>query len=460
MPIFSDPWLDCPFDLSELQLVLKNTKENKAPGNDRISYEFYKNAPQTFLIEFLSFLNHVFLREEIPNSFRSSIIIPLYKKGDINSVSNYRGLTLLDTSYKIFTGILLKRIESWLIYNNVLNEYQAGFRKGYSTIDNIFNLTSIVKLRSTEKKKTFAFFVDFSCAFDLIPRNSLFYKLSVLRLSSKLIRIISLLYLNTSSQVWNGSSLSDKFSVEYGVKQGCLLSPILFSLYLNDIDEFLPNGVKINNNIIKILLYADDLVILAESADELQFMINKLYDYCSMWSLNINLSKSKVLVFRDCSRLSMNLEWHYGNENIQLVNEYKYLGITLTYNLSFNKHLNEKLEASKMAINANWLKYIHNPKIKHSNKMKIFNTAACSIMFYGAQVWGFCKYEQVEKLFRYFIKKILYLPSNTPNYMLHLETRIDSLFVETLKLHFNFILRVLQLPSNRLPNFLAKIIKR
>lgn len=188
----------------------------------------------------------------------------------------------------------------------------------------------------------------------------------------------------------------------------------------------------------------------------LQNMIDALYAYFNKWCLKINLDKSKVMIFRTCSRVSRDLSWKFGDSMIEVVNEYKYLGIILTFNLSFKKHLESKLASSKTAINASWLSYIHHPKITFSNKLKIFNTAAKSIMFYGAQVWGFLKFEEVEKLLRFFIKKMLYLPKNTPNYMLHIETGISSLFLDTLNLHFSYIGKVLKLNSNRLPRILAE----
>jgi hypothetical protein len=237
VPNIVDPFLDSPFEFRELNIVLKNAKPNKSPDQDRVSYEFYKSAPESFLYETLQLLNNIFLSQDIPSSFRRAIIIPLFKKGDVNEVTNYRGLSLLDTRYKIFTGIVLNRI------NNILNEFQAAFRRGYSTVDNIFNLTSIVNLNLSNKNKTYAFFVDFSCAFDLIPRNSLFYKLSDMGMSTKMINILQLLYKDTLSQVWDGSVLSATFPVNQGVKQGCLLSPVLFALYLNDLHNALPFGI-------------------------------------------------------------------------------------------------------------------------------------------------------------------------------------------------------------------------
>lgn len=114
-----------------------------------------------------------------------------------------------------------------------------------------------------------------------------------------------------------------------------------------------------------------------------------------------------------------------------------------------------------MAIASTWSRYLNHPKISNENKLKIFNAAAKSILFYGAQIWGFLKFEDVEKLLRFFIKKMLRLPNNTPNYMLYLETGLNSLHLETLQLHFDYINRALRLPIQRLPRVLAeKIIEK
>ena len=456
MPYSMDPFLDAPFQFSEVLAVIKSLKLNKSPGPDGIPYEFYKYSPLNFLSELFTIFNYIFLHEKVPRSFTKSIIVPLFKKGDPNIVTNYRGLSLMNANCKIFNNILLNRITDWLDRKNVLNEFQAGFRKDYSTIDNIFNLVNSVKLHAMSSKYTFAFFVDFSCAFDTIPRNSLFYKLASSGMSAKMIRIIQALYKECSSKVWDGSSFSDEFNVDCGVKQGCILSPILFSIYLNDLPDVLSGGINVAGTIVKILLYADDIVLLSDSGTALQTMIDNLYSYCMKWSLKVNLDKSKIMIFRNHSRAPQCYDWKYGNQHIDIVNNYTYLGVNISYNLSFKKHLENKLSSSKMAISSTWSKYIANPKISHKNKLKIFNAAARSIMLYGSQIWGYERYDSVEKLFRYFIKKMFILPSNTPNYVLYLETSYETLFITTIKLHFSYINRILALNSNRLPKILAE----
>ena len=458
MPYVVDPILDSPIELWEICSVVEKLKDKKAPGEDGICYEFYKNAPINFLKEVLDTFNKIFLHETIPKSFRTSILTPIFKKGDPTDPGNYRGLSLINTICKIFNSILLNRITFWIESNNILNEFQAGFRKNYSTVDNVFNLSNIVEINKDQGNKTYAFFVDFSCAFDTISRNCLFYKLSSLGLSSKIIRVLQATYDHTQSKIWDSTMFSDSFPVEVGVKQGCILSPILFSLFLNDLVDYLSLGVTVAGVNVKALLYADDIVLLANSPIDLQTMIDKLHAYCKTWSLHVNLAKSKVLVFRTGNRISGNLRFKYGNNDIEIVNSYKYLGVEMTFNLSYKSHLSSKLSSSKLSINSTWSKYINNPRISKANKLNIFNAASKSIMLYCAQVWGVQKYDEVEKLLRFFIKKMLFLHKTTPNYVLHLETGIPSLYLTTISLHFEYIEKVLKLPPARLPRILATYI--
>lgn len=132
-----------------------------------------------------------------------------------------------------------------------------------------------------------------------VDRHSLLYKLAAVGVSSKMRTIIKALYTGTIGRVWSKEGFSEFFESQMGVKQGDILSPLLFALYINDLEESLIGGIKISGKTIKLLAYADDIVLLAPSAAGLQMMINCLESYCTLWNLHVNLSKSKVMVFRN-----------------------------------------------------------------------------------------------------------------------------------------------------------------
>jgi hypothetical protein len=456
-PNYADPELDGCISSQEIKTVLEKVKLNKAPGEDRIPYEHFINAHDSFLQLLARTYSNMLNDGNVEECFLKTLVFPIHKKGDVNEVQNYRGISFMETCVKILMGVLLSRLEKFERKNKILNEFQAGFRRGYSTVDNIYNLISIVNLKFHENKKVYAFFVDFKAAFDCIPRMSLLYKLSTMGISSKFLNLIQSLYTNTKAAVWDGEELSEYFSTAMGVKQGCLLSPLLFALFLNDLHEFLGGGLTINNFIIRLLMYADDIIILAEDRATLQKMINKLEEYCNLWNLQVNLSKSKIMVFRKAGKLSKDDQFFFNSEIIEIVNVFTYLGMKFTPGLAITEHLKERECKAKNSINATWSNFVGKKNISFSCKFALFNAVMRSIFSYAAQVWGFQGFEAVDKLQRYFIKRIFKLPTFTPNYILELETGILEMHLYTLKLHMNYVIKTLfSYTTDRLPHILSR----
>jgi hypothetical protein len=461
-PYIVDQSLDNEFTLEELKYVLTKTKNGKAPGFDRVPYEFFKNGPDELISKVLKIFNRIYINGCVPDTFKRSIIYPLHKKGDKHLVSNYRGLSFIDCVAKLYASLIYNRLNTWVENKNILNEFQAGFRKQYSTVDNIFNLTSMISLQlSVPKGKLYCFFVDFKAAFDTIDRQSLFFKLTQLGISTLMLQAIKNLYNDTKSGVWCNNGVTDAFETTTGLKQGCICSSLLFSLFVNDIPDILEGGCNFGGHRVNVLLYADDLVLLAPTAGSLQMMINKLEEYCSTWNLVVNLTKSKIMVFRRGGKLKRTDKWFFEGKRIDVVNHYKYLGVSLTSKMSWGLHLNEKSTAAKLAMNLTWRNLINNGKVPIKTKFFIFNSIIRALGCYACQVWGYREHDTLEGVLRIFIKRIFALPENTPNYVLYLETGVDKLFIFTLGMHVKYLLKVLALPANRLPYKLAqKVIEK
>lgn len=215
------------------------------------------------------------------------------------------------------------------------------------------------------------------------------------------------LYEVTRAAVTVDGVTSDMFRTTMGVKQGCLLSPFLFSLMLNDLDEFLGGGVVVEGVLIRTLMYADDIALLADYPRVLQGMIDRLSEYCRMWNLCVNLDKSKVLVIRKGGRIGKSERWKYRGEDIEVVKRYKYLGVIVTSGLSMNEHMVERERLSKNSMNAVWKKVIGSESVCLSEKYRLFRAVFCSMFCYCSQVWGYGYADQVERLLRYFLKRVL-----------------------------------------------------
>jgi len=185
--------------------------------------------------------------------------IPKSSTSDPRDALLYRGITLAPTSYKIYCGVLNSRLTVKLDDLEYLNDEQNGFRKGRSTIDHLSTLTTNIDTRKLRKTSTFCAFIDFKKAYDWVNRNLLFCKLESLGLSSKIIKALhSLYYINVQSCVKINGNYTEWFDVKSGLKQSCILSPLLFNIFINNtVDEVkkLNVGVKLDNEKICVLLY-------------------------------------------------------------------------------------------------------------------------------------------------------------------------------------------------------------
>ena len=199
----------------------------------------------------------------VPDDWCLGIIKPIYKnKGPENDPNNYRGITLLSSLGKLFTSCLNSRLNLYAESSGLLNENQAGFRKGYSTLDHIYSLHSIIEYYLYKKKRLYCAFVDYSKAFDLVDRVSLWQKMLAKGITGKVFNVIYNIYAKAKSCVKMGNQISGLFNSCIGVRQGENLSPLLFAIYISDFDSFLSRkygGLSYIDHDIKDLLCDDEL---------------------------------------------------------------------------------------------------------------------------------------------------------------------------------------------------------
>ncbi len=153
-------------------------------------------------------------------------------------------------------------------------------------------------------------------------------------------------------------------------------------------------------------MYADDTVLLAESAAGLQTIINQLDNYTTEWGLTINVAKTKVLVFRKSWQLRKEEKWFYKGTEIEIVNQFCYLGIMLNYNGKFNtthKHLAEQARKAQF----NLMKVIKQSNFNVTTMLDLFDTYLAPILNYGSELWGTNKAPEIERVHTSFIKRIL-----------------------------------------------------
>lgn len=332
---------------------------------------------------------------------------------------------------KLFTSVLNSRLSTFLENYLLLNENQSGFRKGYSTIDSIFVLHILFELLKMRKKKLFCAFIDFAKAFDTVWRSGLWQKLLENFISGKMYDTIVNMYSNIKSRIFDGSVFSEYFPCNVGVRQGESLSPLLFSLYINDLEHFLKEqdveGLKTVSDDIEIeldyylklflILYADDTALLAESKNDLQKQLDSLYNYCELWKLKVNVNKSKIVVFSKGRPLS-NIEFKYNNTVLEIVNEFTYLGVIFSRTGSFSKAKKAQAEKATHAM-YDVIRKGRKHNLSIECQLDLFDKIVKPILLYGSEVWGVGNNSVIERVHLKFCKILLNVKKSTPDFMIY-----------------------------------------
>ena len=252
--------------------------------------------------------------------------------------------------------------------------------------------------------------MDFEKAFDRVNRKILWDKLNSQHVSCKMIKMLKSMYASVQACVKTPSGLTGSFNCPVGVKQGCILSPLLFCLFLNDLQSFISSGshgIDLDLCTIYMLLFADDLVLFADTKVELQRLINKLKLYCDKYKLKINLKKTNVIVFRNGGYLRQYETWFYDNIPLRVVTYYKYLGLVISSRLSWSvcqKTLAEQASKALFAIKSKLSQY---GSLSINMLFKIFDTKILPILTYGAEIWIEHEGKDIEKVHNDFCKYVL-----------------------------------------------------
>ena len=229
--------LDVNFSEQELRRVIFSLNNNNSPGIDNITAEILK-ASYEFISPFLLPLyNRIFNSSEYPRSWGEGIIAPIFKEGDVNEASNYRGITLISVLAKVYSELLLNRLTSWTEKYEKIADNQFGFQKGKSVQDCIYILHAVISKVLNEGQKLYCIFIDYEKCFDKIDRSLLWQILLTENVSCKLVKAIKSMYTVVKSCVKYKSSFASFFDSSIGLKQGDPSSPLLFMLFVNDIVE-------------------------------------------------------------------------------------------------------------------------------------------------------------------------------------------------------------------------------
>ena len=423
------------FTEDEICNGIKKLKCNKACGIDNIANEFIIDSCNMIAPTITKLFNIILETGLITQKWCIGILTPIFKnKGSAENPENYRGISILSCFSKLFTLLINERLTLYLDDLGIIGENQAGFRSNYSTLDHIFSLKSIIDFYLNKRKKLFCAFVDYKKAFDTVNRNKLWLKVLSTGINGRIFTVIKNLYRDAKSCIKHpNGNISVPFQSMIGVRQGDNLSPLLFSLYLNDLElemskkynglstlaKSIENDIDLDDIVIYLkiytLLYADDTIILAESIDDLQSALNTLYDYCTEWDLMVNSNKTKILIFSRGKIKNIPI-FKYGDQELDVVFEYNYLGIIFNYNGSFIKAKERLADQATKALFALIAKS-RKLNLPLDIQLHLFDALVMPILLYGSEVIGHDNNYVLEKVHLKFCKMILHINKKTPTCM-------------------------------------------
>ena len=300
-------------------------------------------------------------------------------------------------------SVLNNRLTRWAEMHNLLSDTQNGFRKNRSCQDHLSSLATLIDSRKKSRKSTFIAFVDFSKAFDRVDRGLLWTKLEMLGLrQSKFLTAVKALYQNVECSVRVNGFLSDWFEVTTGLKQGCLISPLLFSLYINDLYDEIKSqelGVTAGDDLICMLMYADDVCLIAETEQDLQAMLNTLDSWCTKWKLQVNAKKTQVVHFRYGPSVNRTtFQFTCGVDCIKVVDKYRYLGLVFSEFLNFELMVKTVAQAAHRALGLLIAKDKVQGGMPFSCFSKLFDQLVQPIIDYGAGIWGHKSFSSIARV--------------------------------------------------------------
>ena len=331
-----------PFTKEELRSAMQTLNMGKAEGEDGISNEMLLHLPEAGLEKLIEGINLTWSEGKIPLEWTKANIIPILKKGKPeDNPSSYRPISLTSCTCKLAERMVLRRLTYFLDENRILCKEQAGFRSHRSTEDQIIRIQhEITKGFNSKKpaKRTLLTLIDFSKAFDTIWRKGLLSKLISYNIPTCMLRWIKSFLTNRTAKVKLNQSTSKRMTINEGVPQGGVLSPLLFILFVNDIGSGLDHDIHYS-------LFADDLAIWTQDTNpkvcrrKMQKALDKIQEWTKKWRMRINESKTEYILFTPWNKES---KWTgqltVNGKNIKQNNSPKFLGIEFDWNLTFSQH--------------------------------------------------------------------------------------------------------------------------
>ena len=366
------------FEVKEIKFLLDHIDPSKAAGPDGIYGRILKEGSSSIAKALFLIFKQSITFGEVPDDWKTAYVVPIFKKGSKGDLGNYRPVSLTSLVVKILEKLLKGHIEKHLDDKKILYDSQHGFRKGKSCQTNLLEFMEYITDCIDRGDPVDIIYLDFSKAFDKVPHKRLMQKLSQCGIDGAVHGWIKEWLWNRRQCVLLNGIKSSWERVKSGVPQGSVLGPLLFLIYINDLDQ----GLKC-----KVSKFADDTKVATsvrnnDGCIKIQNDLNKLTGWADKWQMNFNSKKCKVLHLGYSNKefnYDMNGDW------LESVDQEKDLGVIISSNL---KVANQCLEARNKA---NKMLGIINRNVVYKSKevvSKLYNSYVRPILEYCAQVWA------------------------------------------------------------------------
>ena len=387
-------------------------KANKSCGLDGIPPGVYKMLTPQWILLITSLFNLILSSASYPISWSRAKLFMLFKRGNRKDPNNYRGISVINSIAKLFDMVLCNRLELWF---KPYRE-QAGAQRGRGCIEHIVSLRLLTDYAKKKKKKLFITFVDFSKAYDLVPRHMLFSVLKRLGCGAVMLGAISAMYSITQSII--GTAI---ITTVIGVRQGSPTSCLLFILYVNDLIKLLKDTCEPDGFLswLHLLMLMDDTVLLATSRVNIIKKVNLLIKFCDKYGMVINESKTKLMVINGSCIDKESIAIH--SLVIKHCHIYTYLGSPFTSDGSISSAI--KVHAQeKMAHFHKFISFIEkNNDLPFIIKKRVFDACLTSAILYGCESWFNGDLKPVIKIFNWALKHMLGVRRTTCNDVCYVE---------------------------------------
>ena len=397
-----------PITLDKLRHAIQKLKSNKKGGPDGLTAECFKNLPENMIQNLLLLFEAASRLKITPKIWQNNFVKLIFKKGETTDISNYRPIALLNTIFKLWETILFHKLQEELNLPEIIESAQFGSQKGKGSIDAILSINLIKEANSHLPLYTAT--IDLSKAYNRVNRDKLWKKLKELGVSSGLLQAIQSTYQFHSEIYKIGDDTTSPNYLKKGLRQGSVLSPILFVIYVNDLLNSIQNSqegifaaeVQIHKSLTG-LMFVDDLHILSNSIEGIRNILQILIKHVQKEDIIINLKKSAIYLDKKQQKqegLVAQIKSCNTLKHLRIKNKGSYLGAeTRPTKMATYQQIRARSAKAHAAHSEMTIRGFNQHNLGRTTITKILNSIIAPILTYGLEAFPLKKtdYELIDK---------------------------------------------------------------